>query len=450
MRVDERVFISKPELLDLESREIDYIDLVEDIHQSAQRATEITVLGGYYNVDALVVLCRQVRRESRARCRVRIAVGLAATTLIPQTWEDMRVLRRRLLRAGFQDTTIAVVMNSPVHFHTKLFRILRGRQPVWFVGSANPGSSRHEMMLRLTGRHDGLSNYVKAVFDTARKIDTEPEPDIDVRTLRDFFLRGVLCHKPPVQRIFTFDAFRLTRDAKDQLSQVIAGAAGIRHANPRAEGFGFSLTRAIGIDDALLEADETVEQRIQVRGSSIDTNLGAWMPLAYAEKIQHRLDHQEHNRANRLEAIYQLLAAEDGESKVRTLFEEHVQSMAERLAEHGIEARPVENRDALFTRFLRARTTTLGDVEARMRLSRTLVMTPMPDIWNDGTAVETFMGWAFDDLSYRIESLTPSGRLIRSFRKVMGLEAGVAADQIREALEARIATTPWADEDWEE
>ncbi|WP_164040650.1 hypothetical protein, partial [Serratia marcescens] len=71
----------------------------------------------------------------------------------------MREVENRLRGVGFKDVTVKVVMNSPVHFHTKLFRILRRTHPVWYVGSANPGSKRHEMMVRLSGRHEALMAY---------------------------------------------------------------------------------------------------------------------------------------------------------------------------------------------------------------------------------------------------------------------------------------------------
>ncbi|AWI90384.1 hypothetical protein C0214_20360 [Methylobacterium sp. DM1] len=207
MDIDDRVYVSFPELIGFEEAEA-VADLSEAIYEAAVGATEISILDGYYNVDALVGVCKQVRRADRGRCRVRIAVCLEATALIPRTWDDMRSLGRQLRDARFRDVTVAVVARAPVHFHTKLFRILRTTRPTWFVGSANPGSERHELMVRLTGRHEGLSAYVDAVFASALVVGPAPPPPVEIATPRDFFLSGMLCHKPPRQHLFSFDAFR--------------------------------------------------------------------------------------------------------------------------------------------------------------------------------------------------------------------------------------------------
>ncbi len=186
MNVDETIYLNRPDLIGLDEREIDFADLREAIHQDAEGATEISILGGYYSVEALVEVCSQVPRAVRRNCTVRIAVGLEATALIPRTWADMRDVEQKLRRGGFKDVTVAVVTNSPVHFHTKLFRILRTTRPVWYIGSANPGSKRHELMVRLSGRHKSLTAYVAAAFDQAVPV-SEPEPSVEICSLRDFF-----------------------------------------------------------------------------------------------------------------------------------------------------------------------------------------------------------------------------------------------------------------------
>lgn len=451
MGIDETIYVRRPDVVKLNDELIDFVELNSAIHEAASGATEISLLGGYYNVNAIVELCKQVPRTQRRDCRVRVAVGLEATALIPRTWEDMRGLRQNLRKAGFRDVKVAVVSKSPVHFHTKLFRILRTTHPVWFIGSANPGSDRHELMVRVSGRHEALSAYVNAVFEQALVVDGAPSPSVEIKTLRDFFLTGVLCHKPPEQRLFTFDAFRLTSENRDTLSAVLAGEAGIEHARPRTEGFGFSLKSALGMDDHALDEDEdTAAQRIQYRRSCVDTVLGLWMPHAYAKEVQGQIEVEKVARLRILEKFADVLSADSGQLQAHDAFRKHVASMERLLAEHGIEARPAKEREKSFERFLRSRTAALANDDTRDRLASTMTLTNMPDIWQDDRAVKAFESSAFDDLSYRLGMITVTrSRIVKSFAAALGLDGGETAEEIRECLERRLSDKPWSAEEWE-
>lgn len=451
MNIDDTIYVNRPELIDLDEDVVDFADLSEAMHEAASAATEISILGGFYNAGALVYLCEQVPKRRRRGCRVRIAVGLEAAALIPQTWEDMRGVDRRLRDMGFRDVTVAVVSSSPVHFHTKLFRILRATRPVWFIGSANPGSKRHELMVRISGRHEALSDYVDAVFDNA-KIVTDTPPLLKIATLRDLFLTGILCHKPPAQRLFTFDAFRLTPETRDHLMSVLTREGGIEHARPRTEGFGFSLKSALGVDDWVNAEDEdTGLQRTQYRRSYIDTVLGFWMPRAYAQEIQHRMADERNSRLRGLERFAHLLTAQEGQFAARKAFSDHVTSMERLLAGHSIDARPVEDRDRAFERFLISRLKILSDEKARSRIARTMTLTNMPDIWDDRSVSEDFEISFFEDLAYRFSSQGGrAGRVVRSFADALRLFGGETADDIQAALEKRLSTRPWEEEEWRE
>ncbi|MCJ2143448.1 hypothetical protein [Methylobacterium sp. E-066] len=449
MRIDDRVFVHHPELIGLDPDGTDVVDLEGALHEAAIGATEITILGGYYNPDRMVALCKRVPRAHRRYCRVRIAIGLEATALIPRTWTDMRGVRATLRRAGFHDVSVAVVTSSPVHFHTKLFRILRTTQPVWFIGSANPGSKRHELMVRLSGRHDALSAYVEAVFDIAQPVTDAPPPDTDVLTPREFFLTGVLCHKPPATRLFTFDAFRFSPADRDRLAAVLAGEAGVEHARPRTEGFGFGLRSALGMEENDGSEVEETAQRIQYRRSTIETVLGHWMPRAYAAEIRRRVQGEETSRLMRLTVLANALRGEDGRARAIAAFADHVRSMETVLGRHEIPAQPVQDREAAFARFLDSRNRTLADEERRVRLSRVLTLTDMPDIWGDDHAVEAFETSFHEDLASRLAAAgVATGRIVRSLARGIGLSSEETAEEIAGALASRLETQPWDDDEW--
>jgi hypothetical protein len=122
---------------------------------------------------------------------------------------------------------------------------------IWYVGSANPGSKRHELMVRIKGAHRALTTCADRVLEKSLKVEeAQAAPPSPVSSLQNFFLAGVLCHKPRVQRLFTFDAFCFSSEHRSRLNELFAEGARVRHAQPRTEGFGFRPAGALGADAA--------------------------------------------------------------------------------------------------------------------------------------------------------------------------------------------------------
>lgn len=445
--VSSTIYVGQPDLIEL-GDDVDYEELDEALGAAAVSATEITILGGFYRVGPLVSLCCKVKKSKRKTCRIKIAVGLEALAMIPRTWDDMRGLHRDLLDSGFRDVTVAIVDCRPVHFHTKLFRFLHTTRPVWFVGSANPGSRRHELMVRLSGRHEGLSDYVAAVFNKAVDVTGKP-PAIEIGTLRDFFLAGMLCHKPPVQRLFTFDAFHFDVHQREVLATALAGSSGVSHASPKTQGFGFNLRSPITFEGEDPLAAESPKGRIQFRPYSVDTALGWWMPQFYAQEIKGKVHNDELARARRLAEIGDALRSTQGEATVWTAFQSYIGSMEEFLNKHQIEARSVTDRDLKFKRFLASRVKALSDRETIRRHARSLTFTPMPDIWTDSSAVEEFESSFFEDVAYRAAGINQH-RVVKSILFRLDDESLTTGEDLAEAFKASIAEDHWADSDWEE
>jgi hypothetical protein len=446
--VSSTIFVGRPDLLEL-GDDVDYIEVDEALDAAAASATEITILGGFYSVEPILSLCKQVKRAKRKSCRIRIAVGLEATSAIPSTWTDMRGLRKKLLKSGFRDVVVAVVGSSPVHFHTKLFRFLNTTRPVWFIGSANPGSNRHELMVRLSGRHEALSAYVAAVFDTAVDI-ANPQPSAEILTLRDFFLTGLLCHKPPPPRLFTFDAFRFDAQHHQQLAEALAGSSGVSHASPKTLGFGFNLRSPLSQKDADedLEGDGSTSGRLQIRPYSMDTVFGWWMPHAYGESVREKVAQDEAVRERRLAEIGAALRSTEGEAAVRDAFLAHITSMEDFLRTNGIDARPVSNREFRFEQFLSSRTKALNDPVTIQRHARLVTLTAMPDIWADGTAVDEFQQSFFDDLAFRAAGATLPA-IVKSILSRLDDDTLGLGSEFQEALVHALVDKPWTDDDWE-
>lgn len=440
--VSSTIYVGRPDLIDLDN-EVDYEEIEAALSSASKTATEITILGGFYSLAQMIAMFEQISVKRRRICRVRVAVGLESAALIPRTWSDMARLRERLVQLRFPNPQIAIVDSAPVHFHTKLFRFLNTTRPVWFVGSANPGSGRHELLVRIPGKHKALSGYVEAVF--AKAIDVRrPVPPPSIQTLRDFFLSGMLCHKPPVQRLFTFDAFHFDAAHRTVLSLALAGTSGVDHASPKAQGFGFDLRSALG-----LTADNEAEDAIkaQFRPYSVDTVFGWWMPRAYAHDIQRDVSAAEQIREGKLKLVGDALRSSSGPARAREALATHVASMQTFLAEHSIDARPLANREARFDKFLASRTHTLTDEVALHRLARSLTMTDMPDIWADGSAVSDFQESFFEDLAHRAAGNTQP-RAVKAIIEWLDDDTLSSPQDLEHAMIEGLADEPWTNDCW--
>jgi hypothetical protein len=360
----------------------------------------------------------------------------------------MTSVENRLRDCGFREVTVAIASLPSVHFHPKLFYFLHGTHPVWFIGSANPGSARHELMVRLTGRHDALSAYVDAVFDKAFDVKKKEQPKVEIGTLRDFFLTGYLCHKPPVQRLFTFDAYRFTPEQRSELNRELGSGTKVEHASPVTQGFGFNLRSALGINGPVSADEEEASQKLQYRPSSIETVFGFWMPRAYADEIKRSIRGEKEVRERRLEEFGRRLCNDKGQQQARVAFERHLQTMKVFLAASKIEAQPLNNLDQLFNRFLASRSSLLDDPEARQRQAQVMVAAAMPDIWEDKKAAAEFENSFFEDLAYRSGAhVGKRGRVIRSIMEALE-DDPYEPKEIRNALASRLSQTPWDADEW--
>lgn len=125
MALSDAIYVSRPDAIELKLNGKTVVDLNKALAAAASDATEITILGGYYDRVWLLELLRELPRARRRDCRVRIAVGSDATITLPKVWEHMREVQKELRRIGYRSIEISIVGRSPVHFHTKLFRFLR-------------------------------------------------------------------------------------------------------------------------------------------------------------------------------------------------------------------------------------------------------------------------------------------------------------------------------------
>jgi len=440
MEIDDRIFLSRPKDVAVD----DVVLLAEAFSDAAKDADSITLLSAYYGAEYLAEVLGGISKTSRKNCKLTLVFGIETTSQMAFAVEDLRRLRATL--KGFKDAKVRI-FHRDAPFHTKLFYFKRATRPVWFVGSANASSAiagaRHEMMVRLTGRHDALANYMQAVVDNAVDIEAVSHRVV-IRDLRTFFLHGSLCY-PNTNRVsLTFEACQIKAEHRRALSERLAAMSTVPHADPQAEGFGFSLVNAVSkitgrrlgyASDEL--TDSAPVTRIQYKHSAIETIYGYWMPEAYADDIRTKIDEVSGRGIERLKLFGDALRSVPF-SSLEAELKDHITGLRSFFAAQGIGIEPKADCVRRFGNFVEARQAFLDDPERIARAVRRLNVERMPDIWSDHPAAMKFERSFFEELSLALTSQSKSW-VAWVLADQLCLQGCNNPDALKKALENRLS-----------
>jgi hypothetical protein len=408
VRIDHRVFLSRPEDVPLGGSE----RLGNALASAASGADRIVILSAYYGTGYLEAMFAALPKKIRRACSLTMIFGVETASRLPHAVEELRKFQKELVTLGFHVPSIRL-FNKGVPFHTKLYHFKRSTQPVWFIGSANASpaieGARHELMLRLTGRHDALTEYVNGIIKNSVIVEEADRECLIVSDIRSFLLNGSLCYRPLSRVNFTFEACQINADHRRVLRDALATASEVPHADPQTEGFGFSLTNAVRqITDekfsTALEADAgTSTSRLKFRHMAVETIYGYWLPAAYATEIQKKLRSidaksvaQTKEFATKLENVQQ--------EKLDRELENHVDGLRKFFSAHSVLIEPKADYKRRFRDFVKGRKIWLADEERIERMVRRLHIEQMPDIWGDEEAAQKFEDSFFEDLAMRFDN----------------------------------------------
>lgn len=448
--VDSSIYVALPGAIGITADKDGVNELHESLLNEAATATSITILGGYMNPTYVKALCSKVPKRGtggRSSFPLRIAIGIEPSRPLAPQWAELRKLQADLQADGFRSVEVKAVLTEAVHFHTKLFGFIRSTRPTWYVGSANPsGTNRHEMMVKVKGKHKSIATYAEAVLAKAKAVSSRP-PAEEAHTLPAFFQSGYLAHKPTSSNIFTFNAYNFTHEERRKLEQNGGEMIGVIHANPTIEGYGFRLDNALGAG-SLQEGEFAKARKISFTSSSIETVFGYWMPAPYAGKIRLEFKSEEDARGRRLAAFAARLCSSTGMDSALSGFANYLKAMENLLVRKNISKKPNQDLQERFEKFLSSRVNILSNKERRARLSRVMVLQEMPEIWADERSVKAFEESFFEDVAFRASKDGKKSRIITSI--IDGIEGVDSSDPdgIRRALERRIHEGAWTDDGW--
>ncbi len=222
----------------------------------------------------------------------------------------------------------------------------------------------------------------------------------------------------------------------------------IPYANAQAEGFGFSLVRAVTRNqhNGDVEADHSDRILARFRHLAVETSLGYWLPQPYAEIVRASVREAEEQAEFKLSLLADRLQNIDMMVLTEAL-QDHVAGMMKLLPADVGAIKPRDDLKEAFEKFVAIRKMRLNDENARHRLARTLQLTRMPDFWSDTEAVKEFETSFFDNITSRLQREGNTPFIVRVFRSKLG---GAAADpdEFKEQLASYLERSGWGAASW--
>ena len=443
MHIDPRVFLSRPQDLSLE-RSVSLADALVDATVGADR---IIILSAYYGTGYLESAFAALPMKARRACSLTMVFGVETASRLPHAVEELRTFQKKLVALGFRSPATRL-FNKNAPFHTKLYYFKRSTQPIWFVGSANASpaidGARHELMVRLTGRHEGLTEYINGVIDNSVVVEAVRPKPLVVSDIRSFLLNGALCYRPLFRVSFTFEACQINSDHRAVLKKSLATASKVPHADPQTEGFGFSLANAVGqvtgeyfttLTEAEAEAGRSMS-KLKFRHMAAETIYGYWLPAAYAHDVQDKvraIDAKSVNGMKRFAAKLERARQEQLDDEL----ERHVEGLKAFFADHSVKIEPKSDYRSRFSDFVRTRRLWLADEVRLERMVRRLHIEQMPDIWGDEEAAQKFEDSFFEDLAMRFDTPGKS-RIVSVLQEELELTDVPGPEGLKAALAERL------------
>lgn len=426
-------------------------------------ADTLRIASAYYDDDFLLEL---LEGHSPRTAEIQLLFnGLGGERLRIQV-EELSALRAQLSKRGF-GVQVRLAF-EPGIFHSKLFLHVRRGRAEALIGSANATRAAmtiNEEILFVPPLRSAraFASYFDAIWQRGEAIDRIDERRLIARSLVQIFRTGSLYFKPTQTLTVTLNPFSeflglLTPEEKKRM-----GGVQLRHADTSDVLGPFNL-RSLMQGQSDVEADRTeAAAHAGIKPYSIETCFGYWVPKAYVDLVETRLEAVSKRRRQQvLQLRGQLL--ELGEKRLQRAYSEYLASAEAHLSSSKVNTKDVLRRSSgergsrgivdpfsstsRFVAFLERLFRNLDpEGDYLDRLCRPFIGTGMPEIWEDRVAAGEFDESFFEFLEYM--SGRPRKRLVAGvILRAAGVLAEETADVIRGSFERHLRARGWRLSDW--
>jgi hypothetical protein len=205
----------------------------------------------------------------------------------------------------------------------------------------------------------------------------------------------------------------------------------VPHSDPGAEGFGFNLLSALGMDP---ETKEEKTATLRFRRYCVETAYGYWVPHMYVRKIEEALGNSRAREEGALKRISDALEAKANYEIVAEFqkYKSSAEAFFERL---NVKAVPKKDLESSFRGFLNVRRAWLKDAGWIRRNASKITVSRMPEIWSDENAAEAFITSFVDDLVAVLNAPGQTPLIYRMLKEIYHIPTSPDAKTVREILE---------------
>jgi PLD-like domain len=311
-----------------------------------------------------------------------------------------------------QNIEIRLALNSRF-LHAKLLRFrAHGRLPVYVLGSANFSNAafnqNDEVMIVIKGRHPGLNDYIEHVIKDSASIDNLPNKDA-ASSWREFLRNAYLYFRPSRNLAFSIDPF-----VDDEFGEI---AACLRKEVYQPLPFAETNVLSLNLIELLeLNVPASTKLKFQLPTYAVETDYGYWVPEAYVDFVQEKLQESSGPKRRALEERGSEIRNSD-ETYVRARVKIYLDEVQKRLASGSKSLRLSKKQNEAICAKIIHRVAylaeMLGHSRTLERLSQSLVGGPIPEFWEDAASVDRFFDGFCDDIVSKINEPKGTPRIVK-------------------------------------
>jgi NgoFVII restriction endonuclease len=271
----------------------DIKDAYDALVDNTNWSKSVIFISAYYGVCFADQLFRICKHAKMARDITLIFASAANSNRHTQI-DDLNRLSGLLRTSGHAKRRINIMIATKITFlHSKVFAFTSpGGHKRYMLGSANFSSAafstNDEVLVLERGRHAGLESYITYVVDHSSSIDEVGSiSNQPIKDWRSFFREGFLYFKPSRQVPYTVNCF-VGHDfagTVKSLEEATAGTA-LRFHDQGSMG---SLNLALLMEERTVGTGGT-KKRVSMSAFAIETAFGLWVPSAYVDQVEDRIE----------------------------------------------------------------------------------------------------------------------------------------------------------------
>lgn len=366
----------------------------------------------------------------------------AAASALPGQLAELKTLKRRLQERHGRKTLIDIKVASKKRFlHTKLYHFRRGKWARTLIGSANAtenGFCRNdELLVEIHGRDNTIEGYIDYTSDSASSCE-DPAVGVDEYDSFQAMLRdGFVYFKSNRPVPYTLNCFENHPDVRDALERAVVSVPLPFHED-QSVGL-LNILKLLGISSSeKAEVDEEA-QRAVLAPFSVETCFGFWVPYAFHQELDSKIDASASKKAARLFGHGQSLISKSDSQISADIQSRYFTVIDQRLA--GVSAprlnlqqkREVEAR--VLRRVLNLRSK-LAEREECMRLARAVSGAPVPEMWEDPRSKREMMESFCEYVSWKLESTSRKRRIVRKLQEWFALSVGDEPHDVQRKIDS--------------